>query len=163
MATWRFADVASIQSEVSDLVAARNEMVASAATAELEIGQRVQERFETAATSMDATRARYEEQREALDHVAEALRLETGDRGLLSALGMAGRDADAQLARMQDLWVEGAFTEAAAAADHLIEDYESSVGRGTLRLLGPLAALVVIIAIGRQVLARRSQLVLADA
>ena len=64
---------------------------------------------------------------------------------------------------MQDLWVEGAFTEAAAAADHLIEDYESSVGRGTLRLLGPLAALVVIIAIGRQVLAQRSQLVLADA
>ena len=48
------------------------------------------------------TRARYEAQREALDHVAEALRLDTGDRGLLSTLGMAGRDADAQLARMQD-------------------------------------------------------------
>jgi len=64
---------------------------------------------------------------------------------------------------MQDLWAEGAFTEAAAAADHLIEDYESSVGRGTLRLLGPLTALVVILAIGRQVLARRSQLLSADA
>jgi hypothetical protein len=130
MATWRFDDVASIQDEVSDLVAARDEMVASAATAE---------------------------------RVAEALRLDTGDRGLLSTLGMAGRDADAQLARMQVLWVEGAFKEAAAAADHLIEDYESSVGRGTLRLLGPLAALVVVIAIVRQVLARRTQPASADA
>ena len=112
---------------------------------------------------MGATWARYEAQREALDHVAEALRLDTGDRGLLSTLGMAGRDADAQLARMQVLWVEGAFTEAAAAADHLIEDYESSVGRGTLRLLGPLAALVVVITMVRQVLARRTQPASADA
>ncbi len=163
MATWRFDDVAAIEDEVSDLVAARDEMVVSAATAELDIGSHVRERFETASTSMDATRERYEEQREALDHVAEALRLDTGDRGLLSALGMAGRDADAQLARMQDLWVEGAFTEAAASADHLIEDYESSVGRGTLRLLGPLAALVVVIAIVRQVPARRNQPASADA
>ena len=120
--------------------------------------------------SVDATvsilrglRARYEAQREALDHVAEALRLDTGDRGLLSTLGMAGRDAADQLARMQDLWVEGAFTEAAATADHLIEDYESSVGRGTLRLLGPLAALVVFMAMVRQLLARRSQPASVDA
>lgn len=161
MATWRFDDVAAIQVEVSDLVAVRDEMVAAAVTAELEIGPHVQERFETASTSMDAARERYEEQREALDHVAEALRLDTGDRGLLSALGMAGRDADAQLARMQELWVEGAFMEAAAAADHLIKDYESSVGRGTLRLLGPLAALVVVIAIVRQVIGRRNQPALA--
>ena len=76
---------------------------------------------------------------------------------------MAGRDAADQLARMQDLWVEGAFTEAAAAADHLIEDYESSVGRGTLRLLGPLAALVVVMAMVRQLLARRSQPASVDA
>ncbi|MEC7144377.1 MAG: hypothetical protein VXW59_02240, partial [Actinomycetota bacterium] len=91
MATWRFDDVVSVQDEVSDLVAARDEMVASAATAELEIGPHVREHFETAATSMGATWARYEAQREALDHVAEALRLDTGDRGLLSTLGMAGR------------------------------------------------------------------------
>ena len=163
MATWRFDDVAAIQEEVSDLVVARDEMVEAAATAELEIGPHVQEHFETASTSMDPTRARYEAQREALDHVAEALRLDTGDRGLLSTLGMAGRDAADQLARMQDLWVEGAFTEAAAAADHLIEDYESSVGRGTLRLLGPLAALVVVMAMVRQLLARRSQPASVDA
>ena len=60
---------------------ARDEMVEAAATAELEIGPHVQEHFETASTSMDPTRARYEAQREALDHVAEALRLDTGDRG----------------------------------------------------------------------------------
>jgi hypothetical protein len=162
MATWRFDDVAAIQVEVSDLVAARDEAVAAAVTAELEIGPHVQERFEMASTSMDAARERYKEQREALDHVAEALRLDTGDRGLLSTLGMAGRDADFQLARMQELWVEGAFMEAAAAADHLIKDYESSVGRGTLRLLGPLAALVLVIAIVRQVLGRRNQPASAD-
>jgi hypothetical protein len=52
--------------------------------------------------------------------------------------------------------------EAAAAADHLIKDYESSVGRGTLRLLGPLAALVLVIAIVRQVLGRRNQPASAD-
>ena len=73
MATWRFDDVVSVQDEVSDLVAARDEMVASAATAELEIGPHVREHFETAATSMGATWARYEAQREALDHVAEAV------------------------------------------------------------------------------------------
>ena len=95
---------------------------------------------------MDDAWTLYVEQRESLDHVAEALRLDTGDRGLLSSLGMAGRDTEAQLARMQELWDAGEFTESAEAAEHLVEDYESSVGRGTLRLLGPLTILVIVIA-----------------
>ena len=82
-----------------------------------------------AETSMDDAWTLYVEQRESLDHVAEALRLDTGDRGLLSSLGMAGRDTDAPLARMPELWDAGEFTESAEAAEHLIEDYESSVGR----------------------------------
>lgn len=146
MAEWRFADFANQQGPVSDLVGARDEMIAAAGAVELEIGDEVQQRFEAAETSMDDAWTLYVEQREALDHVAEALRLDTGDRGLLSSLGMAGRDTDAQLARMQALWDAGEFNESAEAAEHLIEDYESSVGRGTLRLLGPLTILVIVIA-----------------
>ncbi|MEO0493205.1 MAG: hypothetical protein AAF081_07305 [Actinomycetota bacterium] len=163
MATWRFDDFASMQGPVSDLIAARDEMVASAAAVDLEIGTQVQELFESADTSMDPAWERYVEQREALDHVAEALRLDTGDRGLLSTLGMVGRDADAQLVQMQELWTEGAFIESAQAAEHLVEDYESSVGRGTLRLLGPLAALVVVVSVVRRLRWRRRQPVMVDA
>ena len=80
MATWRFDDVAAIRrrSRTWSWLATR---WSAAATAELEIGPHVQEHFETAPPRWTSTRARYEAQREALDHVAEALRLDTGDRG----------------------------------------------------------------------------------
>ncbi|MEM1335543.1 MAG: hypothetical protein AAGG08_19025, partial [Actinomycetota bacterium] len=161
MATWRFSDFSSLQGPVSDLVGARDEMVGSAGLVELEIGDQVQRLFESADTSMDPAWELYVEQREALDHVAEALRLDVGDRGLLSTLGMAGRDTDAQLDEMQALWATGEFEASADAAEHLVEDYESSVGRGTLRLLGPLAVLVLVIAAVRRLLRRRGQSVAA--
>ncbi len=147
MAAWEFDRFAANQGSVSDLVGARDEMITAAELVELDIGDHVRERFESASTSMDDAWTLLVEQRESLDHVAEALRLDTGDRGLLSSLGMAGRDAPGQREDMQDAWDAGEFVDAAERAEHLVEDYEASVGRGTLRLLGPLAVVVAAIAI----------------
>lgn len=156
MAEWAFADFRAGQASVSDLIVARDEMVASAELVELEIGDHVQREFEVATVSMDEAWTLLVEQREALDEVAEALRLDTGDRGILSTLGMAGRDEGAQRDEMQAAWAAGEFAEAAEQAEHLIEDYEGSVGRGTLRLLGPLAAIVLAVVLVQRI-RRRSQ------
>ena len=156
MADWAFDEFRAEQASVSDLIVARDEMVASADLVELEIGDQVRREFERATDSMDETWTLLVEQREALDGVAEALRLDTGDRGILSTLGMAGRDEAGQRDEMQASWAAGEFSEAAEQAEHLIEDYEGSVGRGTLRLLGPLAAIVLAGALVQRI-RRRSQ------
>ena len=156
MASWDFDRVAADQSAVSELVGARDEMIAASDLVGLEIGAHVQRLFETASTSMDDAWILLVDQRTSLDHVAEALRLETGDRGLLSSLGMAGRDTEGQRKDMLESWNDGAFVDAAERADHLIEDFEASVGRGTLRLLGPLSVVVAVVALV-QWLRRRMQ------
>ncbi len=156
MADWAFDRFTASQSAVSDLVAARDEMTAAAESVELTIGDHVRQEFESAGESMDEAWTLFVEQRESLDHVAEALRLDTGDRGLLSSLGMAGRDAPGQLDAMRAAWDAGHFEDAAERAEHLVEDYESSVGRGTLRLLAPLAGIVLVGAVIR-LLRRRAR------
>lgn len=143
MAAWDFDLMAERQGSVSDLIVARDEMIAAAESVELEIGPYVQAEFERATLDADAAWTLLGEQREALDVVAEALRLDVGDRGLLSSLGMWGLDADATLDRIVDDWNAGDFDAATHDAEELIEDYEASVGRGTLRLVAPLAVLAV--------------------
>ncbi|MEM9465533.1 MAG: hypothetical protein AAGA90_09170 [Actinomycetota bacterium] len=155
MAAWAFDEFRAEQASVSDLIAARDEMVAAAELVDLDIGDHVQREFELAETSMDDAWTLLVEQREALDAVAEALRLDTGDRGVLSRLGMAGRDAGAQRDDMQAAWAAGEYVDAAERAEHLVEDYEGSVGRGTLRLLGPLTVVVLVGALIQRLRRRR--------
>ena len=154
MAAWDFDLMTERQGSVSDLVVARDEMIAAAESVELEIGPYVQAEFERSAISADDSWTLLVEQREALDVVAEALRLDVGDRGLLSSLGMWGLDADATLDRIVDDWNAGDFDAATHDAEELIEDYEASVGRGTLRLVAPLAVLSAA-ALAVQALLRR--------
>ena len=149
MAAWQFDTLADRQGPVSDLVGARDEMVAAASAVGVEIGGFVQAEFETATTSMDRAWVRHAEQRETLDVVAEALRLEADDRGLLSVIGMWGNDPDVAKVAVLEAWDRGDFDQAAADAHELIDDLESSVGRGTLRVVVPVA-LVVGIAIALQ-------------
>lgn len=157
MAAWEFDVFRGEQASVSDLIVARDEMIAAAELVELDIGDQVQHEFERSATSMDEAWTLLVEQREALESVSEALRLDTGDRGILSTLGMAGRDAGAQRAEMQAAWAAGDFTDAAERGEHLVEDYEGSVGRGTLRLLGPLALIVLVLALIQRIRQRRGE------
>lgn len=149
MAAWQFDTLADRQGPVSDLVGARDEMVAAASAVGVEIGGFVQAEFETATTSMDRAWVRHAEQRETLDVVAEALRLEADDRGLLSVIGMWGNDPDVAKVAVLEAWDRGDFDQAAADAHELIDDLESSVGRGTLRVVVPVA-LVVGVAIALQ-------------
>ena len=144
MSAWAFAEFRAAQVSVSDLVLARDEMAAAAASVDLESGDQVRDEFERATSSMDETWSLLVGQREALVSVSEALRLDTGDRGLLSTVGMAGRDAASQRAQMHAAWTAGSFSEAAERGDRLVEDYEGSVGRGTLRLFGPVGAIVLV-------------------
>lgn len=144
MARWDFDGFRAEQASVSDLIGARDEMVVAAEVVDLDIGNHVQREFEGARDSMDAAWTLLVEQRAALDPVAEALRLDTGDRGILSRLGMVGREPGEQRDEMKVAWVMGEFEQAAERAEHLVEDYEGSVGRGTLRLLGPLTAIVLV-------------------
>lgn len=155
MAAWDFDLMRERQGTVSDLVLARDEMIAAAEAVELGIGPYVQAEFERATVDADAAWELLAEQRDALDHVAEALRLDVGDRGLLSSLGMAGRDADATLDRIVADWNAGDFETAAHDAEALIEDYEASVGRGTLRLVVPLAGLGMVLVAVQALLKRR--------
>ena len=119
-------------------------MIAAAESVDLEIGPYVQAEFERASLHTDDAWALLAEQREALDVVAGALRLDVGDRGLLSSLGMWGLDADVTLGRIIADWNAGDFDAATHDAEELLEDYEASVGRGTLRLVAPLAVLSVV-------------------
>jgi hypothetical protein len=145
MTDWDFQEVELLREDISELLRQRDEMITEAATVDLGIGTVVQRQFESAAGSLNETREALTEQQEALDHVAEALRLETGDRGLLSSLGMWGRSVDSQRERILDLWVEGNFVSARRQADRLVDDFEASVGRGTLRLMVPLAAISALL------------------
>jgi len=144
--SWNFAQFAQAASVVNALVADRDAMQAEADEVGLELGDVVRQEFETAESLAEAPVELLAVQQDSLHQVAEALRLDTGDRGLLSQLGMAGRPADAQLAAMRTSWEEGEFVLAARQAERLIDDYEGSVGRGTLRLLGPLAIAALVYA-----------------
>ena len=155
MAAWDFDAAAAHQGPISDLVGARDEMITAAEGVSLQIGPFVQDRFETADEAMDRAWELYVEQRETLDVVAEALRLEGDERGLLSSLGMLGRDADGAIADVVTGWNAGDFEHAAGRAEELIEEYDTSVGRGTLRLVLPLAALVAVGLAGQALLRRR--------
>ena len=135
---WDFDAFSTQRDQVSELIRRRDEMITEASSVDLGIGTLVQERFENATDSLEEAAALLDEQREALDHVAKALRLDTGDRGLLSSLGMAGRSIDGQRAQLLRLWADGDYSTARDQADHLVEDFEASVGRGTVRLLIPL-------------------------
>jgi len=146
MESWNFAQFAQATSLVNALIADRDAMLIEADEVGLDLGETVREQFETAESLGDAPVELLAEQQESLHQVAEALRLDTGDRGLLSQLGMAGRPAADQLDAMRSSWDAGEFALAAAQAERLIDDYEASVGRGTLRLLGPLAIAALVYA-----------------
>ena len=154
MTAWDFDEMAVRQRSVSDVVIARDEMIGAAESVGLEIGPHVQDEFERARLGIDEVWSRLAEQRKALDMVAEALRLDVGDRGLLSSLGMWGLDADATLVGIVDAWNSGDFDAAAHDAEELIEAYEVSVGRGTLRLVAPLT-LCLFVAMGVQAIRHR--------
>ncbi len=145
MTAWDFDEMAVRQRSVSDVVIARDEMIGAAESVGLEIGPHVQDEFERARLGTDEVWSRLAEQRKALDMVAEALRLDVGDRGLLSSLGMWGLDADATLVGIVDAWNSGDFDAAAHDAEELIEAYEVSVGRGTLRLVAPLTLCLFVV------------------
>lgn len=148
MTDWKFSAFSDQWEQVSELIRRRDEMISEASSVDLGIGTLVQQQFESAVTSLDDAETALEEQRDALEVVAEALGLDVGDRGLLSSLGMAGRSIDSQRSEILSLWADGAYVAAGQQADHLIEDFESSVGRGTLRLLLPLGLLAAVLVAG---------------
>jgi len=162
MAVWDFDTMAADQASVSDLIVARDEMMAAADVVGLSVGGFVQAEFEAAELSMDRAWELHVEQRETLEVVAEALRLEEGDRGLLSSLGLWGSDVEGARADLLAAWDSGDYEVAAWLAQTLIDDFESSVGRGTLRLVLPIAVgMAVVVALqalwARRRRARRAQ------
>ena len=149
MSGWNFDSFLARQGPVSEFIEARDELQAAAEEAGLEIGDGLQNIFEAAPASMNLTWELFAEQSETLETVVEARGLDIGDRGLLSALGMVGYDAEARLATILESWDDGEFSAAAHQAETLVDEYEGAVGRGTLRLILPAGAVVLIGAAGR--------------
>lgn len=155
MAEWRFDEYKARRDTVQDLLSGRDELAAAAGEASLATGPHLRAAFEAAEVDFDEPRRLLSAQRHALDVVAEAQALATTDRGVLAGIGLMDYDSEARLAEILALWEAGQFSAAEQAAETLIETYEGAVGRGTLRVAIPLAALIVVGLALRRLLNRR--------
>ncbi len=149
MADWRFAEFAARRQAVSELVIARDELRAIADREGLAIGPHLRTEFESADATMAVAWGVFEDQREAIDFVAEAQSLVTADHGLLAGIGLFNYDSDALLRRILDLWEQGEFAKSQHEAESLIETYEGAVRRGTLLVAIPSVLLVALAAAAR--------------
>jgi len=141
MAEWDFVTFDERRLLVAELIAAHDEFVIVADDEDLALGPYVRGLFEASDSTLDAAWAQLAAEEAAIESVGEALRLVTTERGAFARLGMANINVNDELDRIIEEWEAGDAEDAAHRADALIETYEGAVGRGTIRLVIPLALL----------------------
>lgn len=141
MAEWDFITFDQQRVLAAELIEAHDEFVILADSKELTVGPYVRDLFEAADPTLDAAWAQLAEEEAAIEPVGEALHLVTTERGAFARLGMADINVDHELDVIIEEWEAGEAEAAAHRAEELIETYEGAVGRGTIRLLIPLAFL----------------------
>ncbi len=159
MADWDFDEFDRVRPRVDEVITARDELRIEAAEIDLPLGSFVRELFEPAAEGLDDAVELLAVQQEAFEALAEARQLTAGDRGLLSRMGLAGVDTEAEYDEIVAIWNEGDFESATDEAHDLIEKIDGAVARGTLRLVVPSVALVAVFALVNWVLKRRRPVV----
>jgi len=158
MAEWEFDEFEQRRPAVEDLLASRDALRLEAGEIDLQVGSYVRDVFELADDDLSEAEALLARQRETLEVVAEARQLVTGDRGLLSRIGLAGEDTLADYEQLAVTWNEGDFATATRDAHDLIETIDGAVARGTIRLIIPSVALGLLFAIVNGVLKKRRPL-----
>ncbi len=155
MADWDFDEFDRVRPRVQQVIEARDELRIEAGEIELPLGSFARDLFEAADEDLDETAELLALQQEALEALAEARQLTTGDRGLLSRIGLAGVDTGAEYDEIVGAWNEGDFESVTDDAHTLIAKIDSAVARGTLRLVIPSVALVALFALVNWVVKRR--------
>lgn len=141
MAEWDFVTFDERRLLAAELIAAHDEFVVVADDEDLALGPYVRGLFEASDSTLDAAWAQLAAEEAAIEAVGEALRLVTTERGAFARLGMANINVNDELDRIIEEWEAGDAEDAAHRAEALIETYEGAVGRGTIRLVIPLALL----------------------
>jgi hypothetical protein len=144
MAEWDFDTFSAHQAEVSDTILERDNLQAWADDLDLEWRDDGQDLFEAATVDMAAVDVFFAEKADALESFAEAERLVTGDRGLLARIGLVNGDPDDDLAALRREWADGDYDAVSDDGHELAELVEGSVGRGTIRLLVPVAVTLAV-------------------
>ncbi len=157
MASWEFDEFSAAQGAVSDTLARRDSLLGWEESLGLTPRDDGKALFEAAESDMAEVDALLDEQEAALAAFDEAERLVNGDRGLLAAVGLFGRDPDGDLESLRVAWAEGDYQRVEKDGHELAELVEGSVGVGTIRLLVPalgLIALWQLVRVGRRRLRR---------
>jgi hypothetical protein len=156
MAEWDFVTLDQRRVLVAELIEAHDDFVVHADAEGLAVGPYVRDLFEASGSSLDAAWAQLAAEEAAIEPVGEALHLVSTERGAFARLGMAGINVGHELDLIIEEWEAGEAELAAHRAEELIETYEGAVGRGTIRLVIPLAFLSALIWLV-QVIRRRFQ------
>jgi len=142
---WEFAAFSERAKLVDELLDRRDELELTAAQVSLQIGPFLPAVFEAETSNLEASHELLADQIDTLEVLAEAQRLDIGDRGLLSAFGMAGFDSEAQLNKAFEEWNRGEFAGARDEAESLVTEYEGAVGRGVIRVVTPGSIVILIL------------------
>ena len=144
MAEWDFVTFDGRRLSVAELIEAHDVFVLLADEEDLVIGPYVRKLFEASDSTLDAAWIQLAAEESAIGPVGEALRLVTTERGAFARVGMANINVNDELDLIIEEWEAGDAEDAAHRAEELIETYEGAVGRGTIRLIIPLALLSVL-------------------
>ncbi len=142
---WDFVTFDERKGLVADLIEAHDAFVIRADDEDLTVGPHVRDLFETSDHDLDAAWEQLRAEESAIEPVGEAQHLGTTERGVFARLGMLGIDVEHELDRIIEEWESGDAEDAAHRAEELIETYEGAVGRGTVRIVIPLAILSALI------------------
>ncbi len=156
MAEWDFVTFEQQRVLVAELIEAHNEFVIQANDEDLAVGPYVRDLFEASDSTLDGAWAQLAAEEAAIEPVGEAFHLVTTERGAFARLGMADINVGHELDLIIEAWEAGEAEEAAHRAEELIETYEGAVGRGTIRLVIPLALLAGLVWLA-QLIRRRFQ------
>jgi len=162
MAEWEFDEFEHRRPAVEELFASRDALRLEAGEIDLQVGSYVRDLFELADDDLAETADLLAHQHETLELVAEARQLATGDRGLLSRIGLAGKDTLADYEQLVVTWNDGDFATASRDARDLIETIDGAVARGTIRLIIPSAALGLLFSIVNGIRKKRRPLRVDD-
>ncbi|MEM7139408.1 MAG: hypothetical protein AAF548_00135 [Actinomycetota bacterium] len=142
MSLWDFDTFSARQGEVSDVIVTRDSLEAWADSLDLAPRADTQLLFESATDDLTDVEALLAAQEEALAAFDEAEAAVNGDRGLLARVGLIGADPDGELGDLRDAWAAGEDATVEHDGHELAETMEGAVGRGTIRLLVPIAVVI---------------------
>jgi len=157
MATWDFKDATTELGTVTQILGLRDQAEKLVDGLKLD-GSSIQKRFESAASQADlnAVLATMQAESDAAAKVAQASQRNGAGRSILQSVGLLGTDTAGQLAQAKTALSNVKPSDAAAAAQSVIDSLDKSNDQGVLRVaILAVVLLVILLAVAAWLLRRR--------